>query len=77
VPESTLKAYADHGRLGDLLPPDRGNCEEIVDRFRRAGIDTDGLATQLQREDAESFDKSWNDLLACIKAKSEALKKPG
>ena len=77
VPESTLKAYADHGRLGELLPPNGGICEETLDHFRRAGIDTDAVAAQLQREGAESFDKSWNDLLECIASKSEALKKAG
>jgi transaldolase len=77
VPEATLRAFADHGRVGDLLPPDGGNCEEVLDRFRRAGIDSDALGVQLQREGAEEFDKSWNDLLECIASKSESLKKAG
>src|SRR5215472_17797271 len=75
VPEATLRAFADHGRVSDLLPPDGGNCEEVLDRFRRAGIDIDALGAGLQREGAEAFDKSWNDLLECIASKSEALKK--
>jgi transaldolase len=77
VPEATLRAFADHGRVGDLMPPDGGDCEEVLDRFRRAGIDIDALAVQLQREGAEAFDKSWNDLLECIASKSAALKKAG
>jgi transaldolase len=77
VPEATLRAFADHGRVRDLLPPDGGDCEEVLDRFRRAGIDNDDLAVQLQREGAEAFDKSWNDLLECIASKSDELKKAG
>jgi transaldolase len=77
VPEATLRAFADHGRVSDLMPPDGGNCEEVLDRFRRAGIDIDALAVQLQREGAEAFDKSWNDLLECIASKSEGLEKAG
>jgi len=77
VPEATLRAFADHGRVGDLMPPDGGNCEEVLDRFRRSGIDIDALAVQLQREGAEEFDNSWSDLLECIASKSEALKKDG
>jgi transaldolase len=77
VPEATLRAFADHGRVGDLLPPDGGDCEEVLDRYRRAGIDIDALAAQLQRDGAEAFDKSWGDLMACIASKSEALKKAG
>jgi transaldolase len=49
----------------------------VLDRFRRAGINIDALTAQLQREGAEAFDKSWNDLLECIASKSEALKRAG
>jgi transaldolase len=47
----------------------------VLERFRRAGIDIDALAAQLQRDGAEAFDKSRNDLLECIASKSEALKR--
>ncbi|HEX5270363.1 MAG TPA: transaldolase [Gemmataceae bacterium] len=77
VPEATLRAFADHGRVADLMPPDGGDCEEVLDRFRRAGFDIDALGTRLQREGAEAFDKSWNDLLECVASKSEALRKAG
>jgi transaldolase len=77
VPQATLRALADHGRVSDLLPPDDEDCEEVLDRFRRAGIDIDALGVQLQREGAEAFDKSWDNLLECIASKSEALKKAG
>jgi transaldolase len=77
VPEATLQAFADHGRVGDLMPSDGGNCEEVLDRFRHAGIDIDALAEQLQREGAEAFNKSWSDLLDCIASKGDALKKAG
>jgi transaldolase len=73
VPEATLKAFADHGLVSDLLPPDGGNCEDVLDRFGRAGIDHDALGVQLQRDGAEAFDKSWSDLLGCIASKSDAL----
>jgi transaldolase len=77
VPEGTLRAFADHGRVSDLMPADGGDWEEVLDRFRRAGIDIDALAVLLQREGAEEFDKSWNELLESIACKSAALKKAG
>src|SRR5512135_427769 len=73
MPEATLKAFADHGALGDLLPADGEDCEEVLTRFQQAGIDLDDLATQLQRDGAEAFDRSWNDLMECIRSKSEVL----
>jgi len=73
MPESTLKALADHGELGTILPPDGGNCEEVLAHFAEAGIDVDALAAKLQDEGAKSFVKSWNDLMAVIMSKSAAL----
>jgi transaldolase len=73
MPEGTLKALAAHTELGELLPADGGNCEEVLAQFAKAGIDVDALAARLQDEGAESFVKSWNDLMAVISSKSAAL----
>jgi len=45
----------------------------VLAEFEGAGIDVNALADQLQREGAEAFVKSWNELLERIAAKSEAL----
>jgi len=73
MPEGTLKALADHGELGSLLPADGGDSEEVLARFAKAGVDVDALAAQLQDEGAKSFVKSWNELMAVIASKSAAL----
>ena len=73
MPEATLKALATHTDLGELLPTDGGNCEEVLGQFARAGIDIDALAVQLQSEGAESFVKSWNDLMQVISLKTAKL----
>ena len=75
MPEGTLKALAEHGELGALLSPDGGDCEELLARFAKVGVDLDALAAQLQKEGAKSFVKSWNELLAVIASKSAALGK--
>jgi transaldolase len=75
MPENTLKALADHGEVGAMLPHDGGNAEAELAEFTKAGVDIDALAAQLQREGADAFVKSWDDLLACIADKSAALKK--
>lgn len=66
MPEPTLHNFADHGVVGELLPVDGGNAEETIAKFTQAGIDCDRLAESLQREGAEAFVKSWNELLARI-----------
>jgi transaldolase len=75
MPEGTLKALADHGELGAILPADGGDCEATLAEFAKAGIDVDALAAQLQEEGAKSFVNSWNELLEVIDSKSAALKK--
>jgi len=77
MPEATLKAFADHGEIGSILPADGGTCEEMLAKFAKAGVDSDALAAQLQDEGARSFVKSWNELMECIASKSETLKKAG
>jgi transaldolase len=75
MPDATLRAFADHGEVGDMLAPDGGNCERVLARFTRAGIDIDALAAQLQDEGASSFVKSWNELMACIDSKRSVIRK--
>jgi transaldolase len=75
MPEGTLKALADHGALGEMLPADGGDCEEVLARFASAGIDVDALASQLQDEGAKSFVNSWQELMGVIAGKSAALAK--
>ena len=74
MPEATLKALADHGELGTIMAADGGDCETVLAQFAKAGGNIDTLAAQLQDEGAKSFVKSWNELMAVIASKSDALK---
>jgi len=75
MPEGTLKALADHGKVGTLMAVDGGDCEKVLADFAAAGIDVDALAARLQEEGAKAFSDSWNDLMTVIASKSAALKK--
>src|SRR5206468_3853799 len=44
MPEKTLQAFADHGKVGSAMPTDGGDAEEVIAQFRSAGIDDDALA---------------------------------
>jgi transaldolase len=73
MPDKTLEAFAEHGEIGELLPADGGDAEEMLRRFNEAGIDTDALAARLQKEGAEAFVKSWQELLGSIRSERERL----
>jgi transaldolase len=73
MPENTLKAFADHGKLGPELRGDAGDAEKMLGEFRKAGVDLTALALKLQNDGAASFVASWNNLLAVIASKGSAL----
>ena len=73
IPEKTLQAFADHGRVDGVMATDGGDAEQLLQRYADAGIDTAALATQLQEEGAASFVKSWQQLLQRIDEKAAAL----
>jgi len=75
MPEATLKAFADHGEVGEVLAPDGGDCEKVLASFVKAGINVDALAAQLQNDGAETFVKSWNDLITSVESKSAVMRK--
>jgi transaldolase len=66
MPEKTLLAVADHGKLGEPLPADGGDAEETLAAFAQAGIDVDALASRLQEEGAQTFVGSWRELLDTV-----------
>ena len=70
IPEKTLLAFADHGKVGATLPADGGYAEDVLDEFRREGVDDEALAARLQRDGVEAIAKSWSGLMARIREKS-------
>ena len=73
IPEKTLMAFADHGKLGAVLAPDGGDAESVIAEFVKLGVDVDALALRLQREAGDAFKTSWSSLLAGIRDKSARL----
>jgi transaldolase len=74
MPEKTLIAFAATGKLSGTLAADGGDSAQVLDQFRAAGVDVGQLAVKLQQDGAQSFVKSWNELLGRIATKSAALK---
>jgi transaldolase len=73
MPEPTLLAFADHGKVGDLVPADGGDSDQLLAKFESAGIGIQALASRLQEEGKQSFSKSWADLLGSIDTEREKV----
>ena len=77
VPEGTLRAFYDHGRIPQPMPTDGGSSATTLAEFAAAGVDVTALATELQSKGAASFVDAWNDLLARIDAQRAAVEGTG
>jgi transaldolase len=73
MPEKTLRAFADHGAVKKNLAADGGDSEAVLAEFAKAGVDVNALGQQLQREGAQSFVTSWNELMQRIGQKASTL----
>jgi transaldolase len=71
IPEKTLLAFADHGRLDQHLEPDYAAAERTIAAIAEAGLDVDILAERLQRQGASAFGADWVALLAAIREKAD------
>lgn len=73
MPDTTLEAFYDHGQVGEPMPADGGDADDVLARFTDAGIDVAALANKLQRDGAKAFVTAWNDLMTCVSAQSASL----
>jgi transaldolase len=73
MPEETLLAFGEHGTVDRSMSRDGGDAEQVLVAIARAGVDVGALARQLQDEGAKGFVDSWQELLAAIETKSQAL----
>jgi transaldolase len=73
MPEKTLVAFGDHGDVDHLLSRYSPESDRLIGRFGEQGVDLDALAQRLQVEAADAFERSWDELLTTIEAKSAAL----
>jgi transaldolase len=72
-----LLSFAERGQVGEPLPADGGDAEQVLAEFEAAGVSPSELASRLQREGAEAFDASWSELLQSIEEKSRKLAAAG
>ena len=76
MPKKVLLAFADHGEFEGLLGEDASEADRVISEIEKAGVDVDALASTLQTEGRDLFVESWNDLLACIESKRDAMRGP-
>ncbi|MBT2390416.1 transaldolase [Streptomyces sp. ISL-1] len=74
MPEATLEATADHGRItGDTVHGTYEQSRDELEALEKLGISYDDVVQLLEEEGVEKFASSWNDLLKSTEAELKRL----
>jgi transaldolase len=73
MPEETIRAFQDHGRVALTLEQGVDEAKEVFRQVAEAGVDYDDVTETLEREGVEKFADSFTELLDGIRAKSGEL----
>ena len=78
MPEATLKAFKDHGRVASTIYDKSGEAERLFSELREVGVDIDQVTEQLESEGVKLFSDSFHLLLREIAQKRDSFftKKP-
>jgi transaldolase len=73
MPEETIAAFQDHGRVAETLTKDLDAAHKLFRDLRDAGIDYDDVVLTLEEEGVQKFSDSFAELLDGIRAKRGEL----
>jgi len=74
MPDSTLDDFEDHGRLERTVDADLAGAHAVIDQLASVGVDMRDVTKTLEEEGVASFSKSFDELIASLETKAEALR---
>lgn len=72
-PPATLDAFRDHGKVARTADIDDAGSRRVIEQVQALGISVDEVTDKLLVEGLDSFQKSFNSLLAGIEKKMSTL----
>jgi transaldolase len=76
MPENTLRAFADHGNIGERLGSDVSAANTILAEAAAEGVELETISLELEREGVKSFCDAYDQLLRCIETKLGSFAMP-
>ncbi len=73
LPPNTFDAFLDHGTVANTVEDDMDTVYAQLEKLASLGIDLNAVGVELQEEGVEKFNKPFDDLLATIEQKREAV----
>jgi transaldolase len=72
MPESVIKAWADHGELKGDLTGSYDQARKVMADLKAVGIDFDDVVKVLEEEGVDKFEASWKELLESVQKSLQA-----
>lgn len=69
LPDATIRAFCDHGKISRTIDSDLDECYEIWESLEKVGVDVDDVARVLESEGVASFQRSFDDLMLAMASK--------
>ena len=73
MPEETIDAFQDHGRVEETLTKDIDAAREVFEQLAAVGVDYDDVSDTLEREGVQKFADSFEELFEGIRSKRGEL----
>jgi transaldolase len=73
LPEDTANAFSDHGRTQRTIDRNLEHAIGVWDGLEKAGIDRRDVASVLERQGVEAFQKSFTDLVSELELKARQI----
>jgi len=76
MPEKTLEAVADHGRVkGDTVSGTAAASQKVFDDLSAVGVDLPDVFRHLEDDGVDKFEKSWQELIDATQGQLDAAQK--
>jgi transaldolase len=73
LPENTLAAFSDHGKVARTIDVGLDVCRQELSDVEAAGISLAEVAQQLEAEGVRAFETSFEDLLGSLETKRQSM----
>jgi transaldolase len=73
LPEATIAAFEDHGRLARSIDADLDDAVSVMHRLSEVGVDMEDVGLTLEEQGAASFQKSFSSVLRTLDTRARDL----
>lgn len=73
MPQNTMEAFKDHGKVTNTLTQDVADAQRIIDQLTEVGINYDAVTQQLLDEGGKLFSDAFDTLMVVLEGKRDQL----